>query len=210
MRKALYYTNISLEPNNAVKYYKESLRVAAEVGMHPFSDEVLGIKIQLAYLMEKIFHFDKAIMILEIIKRDNLKWVEEYEKNGWKEEGRGDRTRILAKAVAISIKLGELYSNKYVLEKEKAEESLIWGVETVIREKKRREDEGVKPGEGDWMSDEEIGGSFEALAHMYEGKDQHYLATPLFLQSLAFSDPRSCHTVVLSKPSFEPSPAFSR
>ncbi len=49
------------------------------------------------------------------------------------------------------------------------------------------------------MSDEEMGGSFEALAHMYEEKDQHYLATPLFLQALAFSDPKSCHTVVLSK-----------
>lgn len=36
-----------------------------------------------------------------------------------------------------------------------------------------------------------------ALAHHYEAQDQHYLATPLFLQALALSPPSSCRSVVL-------------
>jgi hypothetical protein len=34
-------------------------------------------------------------------------------------------------------------------------------VEMVLKEQQRREKEGVKPGEGDWMTPEENGGAFE-------------------------------------------------
>ncbi len=37
----------------------------------------------------------------------------------------------------------------------------------------------------------------KALGHLYESKDQHYLAAPLFLQALGLCPPRSCHAVVL-------------
>ncbi|CZR60618.1 uncharacterized protein PAC_10514 [Phialocephala subalpina] len=194
LRKALYYTNISLEPKNAVKYYKEALRVADEIGMDPFSDEIIGVKIQLAALMEKIQLYQKAIEVLEIVKRDNLRWVDEL---GNKPGNEGKRTRVLGRTVGVSVKLGELYSNEYVKEKGAAEERLVWAVETVLKEQQRRATEGVKPGEGDWMSPEEIGGSLEALGHHYEEKDQHYLAAPLFLQALTMSPPTSCHTAVL-------------
>jgi len=194
LRKALYYTNISLQPQDAVKYYKEALKVADEVGMDPFSDEIIGVKIQLAALMEKIQQYQKAIDILEIVKRDCLKWVDEL---GDKPGNEGKRTRVLAKTVGISVKLGELYANEYYAEPEAAEERLVWAVETVLKEQQRREKEGVKPGEGDWLSPEEIGGSLEALAHHYEERNQHYLAAPLFLRALSLSPSSSCHTVVL-------------
>ncbi|KAG4422531.1 hypothetical protein IFR04_004300 [Cadophora malorum] len=194
LRKALYYTNISLEPKNAVKYYREALRIADEVGMDPFSDEIIGVKIQIAALMERVQQYKKAIDILEIVKADNLKWLDRF---GGQKGNEGRRTRILGKTVGVSVKLGELYANEFVLEKESAEERLVWAVETVLKEQRRREKEGVKEGEGDWLSAEEMGGSFEALAHHYEEKNQHYLAAPLFLQALAQSPPSSCHTAVL-------------
>ena len=84
------------------------------------------------------------------------------------------------------------------MNKEAAEEKLVWAVTTVLKEQRRREVEGVKPGEGEWLSPEEIGGSLEALGHHYEEKNQHYLATPLFLQAVALSPPNSCHSAVLS------------
>jgi hypothetical protein len=158
LRKALYYTNISLSPREAVKYYKEALRVADEVGMDPFSDEILGVKIQLAALMEKVQQYQKAIEVLGIVRRDCLKWVEEL---GGLEGNQGKRTRVLAKTVGISVKLGELYANEHVLEKERAEEMLVWAVTTVLKEQQRREAEGVKREEGTWLSPEEIGGSLE-------------------------------------------------
>ena len=158
LRKALYYTNISLEPKQAVKYYKEALRVADEIGMDPFSDEIIGVKIQVAALMEKAQQYKKAIDVLEIVKADNLRWVEEL---GNKPGNEGKRTKVLGKTVGVSVKLGELYANEYVAEKEVAEERLVWAVETVLKEMHRREKEGVKPDEGQWMTPEEIGGSLE-------------------------------------------------
>ncbi len=103
LRKALYYTNISLEPKNAVKYYREALRIADEMNMDPFSDEIIGVKIQIAALMERVQQYKKAIDILEIVKADNLKWIDAL---GGKEENRGKRTRVLGKTVGVSVRLG--------------------------------------------------------------------------------------------------------
>lgn len=141
-----------------MKYYREALRVADEIGMDPFSDEIIGVKIQLASLMEKVQQYKKAIHILEIVKSDNLKWVEQL---GGVPGNEGKRTKVLGKTVGVSVKLGDLYANEYVLQKDKAEESLVWAVETVVKEQQRREKDGVKPEEGEWMTPEGNGGAFE-------------------------------------------------
>ncbi|MCJ1251617.1 hypothetical protein MMC30_008852 [Trapelia coarctata] len=194
LRRALHYSNIELDPQKAVDYYKQALAVADEVGMDPFSDEILGVKISLAGFMEKIHQYQRAIDVLEIVRRDCNKWLDTVGKR----EGReGDRTRVLAKTVGISVKLGELYANEYIGDQDAAEKNLIAGVETSLRERKRREDEGVKEGEGPWMSNEEMGGALESLANHYEQEDLHYLAAPLYLQCLSLLPQTSCHAVVL-------------
>ncbi|KAJ9641053.1 hypothetical protein H2199_005721 [Coniosporium tulheliwenetii] len=185
LRRALYYTNISLDPKNAVKYYRQALEVAEELGMDPFSDEIIGVKVQLAALFEKIQNYRRAIDVLEIVKGDCLRWVRE---RGGLEGAEAKRTRLLGKTVGINVKLGELYANEYVLDREAAEARLVEAVETVLREKQRRETEGVKPEEGEWLTDEEIGGSLEAPTLPRD---------PLFLQALTLSPPKSCHSVVL-------------
>ena len=163
--------------------------------MDPFSDEIIGVKIYVAALMERIENYPKAIQVLEIVRQDCLKWDAEL---GSLDRNKKKRTRVLAKTIAISVKLGELYSNKYIDDKTTAEERLVWAVETSIKEKQRREAQNVtEEDEGRWVTDEEIGASLEALAHNYEEKDKHYLATPLFLQALAVKEKQDCHTVVL-------------
>ncbi|KAL1641885.1 hypothetical protein SLS58_005720 [Diplodia intermedia] len=195
LRRALYFSQErSLDPKLAIKYYREALAAADEEGMDPFSNEVLGIKFQLASLFEQLQNYQRAIDILEIVRRDCLRWVDEFGDKHWND---GKRTRVLGKTIGISVKLGDLYSNPYIKDTDKAGEKLIWAVETVLREKIRREKEGVKEGEGDWITDEEMGASMEALAHHYEGLDQHYLATPLFLQALTAANPKSCHAATL-------------
>ena len=158
LRRALYYTNIDLQPKNAVKYYRQALVLADEIGMDPFSDEILGVKIQLSALFEKIHMYQKAIDVLEIVRGDCLRWMEEL---GGLERNRGKRTRVLGKTIGISVRLGEFYANEYVADQDAAEERLVWAVTTLLKEQKRREDEGVKEGEGEWMSNEEIGGALE-------------------------------------------------
>jgi len=222
LRRALYYTNIDLQPKLALKYYRQAILMAGEMGIDPFSDPIIGVKIQLAAMFEKCHAYEQSIGVLEILRKDNVKWLEEH---GQDEGMQGKRTSILGKTIGVSVKLGELYALPYVQKKEEAEERLIWAVTAVLKEQKRREDEGVKEGEGEWMSNEEIGGALEGIPHPlhrqpppvlatqqscsasltsrllalgthYTTQSLHYLSAPLYLQALGLSPP-PCHAVIL-------------
>ncbi|RMY24335.1 hypothetical protein D0867_01454 [Hortaea werneckii] len=203
LRRALYYTNTDLQPQEAIKYYKQALQIAEEMEIDPFSDEIMGVKIQVAKLMEDVGQIAKAIQVLEILRRDSLEFLRQY---GDREHNKTKRTRVLAKCVGMSVKLGELYGTAEIYDREMSEERLVWAVETVLKEVQRRQsirqasnlnDEQLDEREGKWMSNSEIGASLEALATNYESKDQHYLATPLFLQALSLQPTKDCHTVIL-------------
>ncbi|WPG98996.1 Hypothetical protein R9X50_00179800 [Acrodontium crateriforme] len=195
LRRALYYTNQDFQPKDAIKYYKQALQVAEDEGMDPFSDEIMGVKIQVAALMEKCNQPAKAIQVLQILKKDSLEWIKQF---GAKENNKEKRTRILAKCVGISVKLGDLYVTPEVWDREAAEEQLVWAVETSLKELSRRQANDVKDeDEGEWLSPSEMGAQLEALAHRYEEKNQHYLSTPLFLQALSLYPTKDCHTVIL-------------
>ena len=81
LRTAVYYTEISLNPPKALTAYKEALKIALEMGMHPFSDEVLGIKLQVAIMLEKSGLVKPAVEVLERTKMEALRWIEEGRKS---------------------------------------------------------------------------------------------------------------------------------
>lgn len=195
LRRALYFTNDDLQPKEALKYYRQALEIAEELGMDPFSDEIMGVKIRVAALMESIQQYGKAIQVLEILKRDSLEWMD---KLGGLERNKKKRTEVLSKCVRMSVKLGELYGKPEIWNREAAEERLVWAVETVLKERQRRDANKVSDEEeGAWLNNDEIGAAMEKLAHGYEERDQHYLATPLFLQALSLAQPGTCHSVIL-------------
>ncbi|KAI5359430.1 putative tetratricopeptide-like helical domain superfamily, protein Mrg3 [Septoria linicola] len=195
LRRALYYTNVDLQPKEALKYYKQALKEAEEIQMDPFSDEIIGVKIQVAKLLEDIQQWPKAIEVLERTRADNLAWLEQF---GSLDHNKEHRTNVLAKTVGISVKLGELYGHPAVYDRDAAQERLVWAVEAVLKEQQRRINNKVKEEEeGAWMGNDQIGAALEALAHSYEAKSQHYLATPLFLQALSLYPAKDCHSVVL-------------
>ncbi|TKA76676.1 hypothetical protein B0A55_02603 [Friedmanniomyces simplex] len=203
LRRALYYTNSDPNPQEAMKYYRQALQISQDIGMDPFSDEIIGVKVLVAKLMEDVRQLGKAAEVLEILRGDCLEWMKQL---GGKEYNRVKRTRVLLKTVGISVKLGELYGSPEVYDREMAEERLVWAVETLLKERQRRDSIRVTEGmseeamverEGQWMTDSEMGAALEALAHTYEGKDQHYLASPLFLQALTLYPTKDCHAVIL-------------
>ena len=74
----------------------------------------------------------------------------------------GKRTRLLHKMVGISLKLGELYSDSTLRRTELAHLNVLAAVTTALVESRRRVAEGTHPGEGDWLSGDEIGASLES------------------------------------------------
>ncbi|RDW93361.1 TPR domain protein [Aspergillus mulundensis] len=81
LRKAVYYTDVMLQPQLAVKYYKEALKAAAAVGMDPFSDEVIGIKLQVADVLERSGNVKPAINVFEMTKKEMVEWVQKGREN---------------------------------------------------------------------------------------------------------------------------------
>ena len=77
LRSAIYYTEIDLNPIKALNSYKEALRRALDLGMHPYSDEVMGIKLQVALMLEKAGLVKASIEVLERTRTETMKWIEE-------------------------------------------------------------------------------------------------------------------------------------
>lgn len=80
LRTAIYYTEVDLNPPKALQAYKEALHIGLEMGMHPYSDEVIGIKLQVAMMLEKAGLVKPATDVLERTKAEALKWVDEGRK----------------------------------------------------------------------------------------------------------------------------------
>ncbi|KAM4063924.1 TPR domain-containing protein [Hirsutella rhossiliensis] len=249
LRRAIYYTNIKPDPELALRFYRKAMEQSAELGLDPFSDEVLGIRIQVSFWLQKINSHKSAINVLESILGDCRKWVDVMEQSA--KDGKVDdagryraapeaapeaspqeppqaspesspesspatqpdeaalnvphaepetlwrkRQRLLAKAIGTSVKLGELYSDEHVLDPDKSHTHLLWAVETALREFQRRKSQGLKSGEQDWLTPEELGGSMESLGRDYERKSQFQLAIPLFFQALRLCE-SPCHRAVI-------------
>ncbi|KAL8739748.1 MAG: hypothetical protein Q9190_007480, partial [Brigantiaea leucoxantha] len=170
LRRAVYYTLYDLKPERALEYYSQALQLSRELGMDQFGDPILGVKIQIAKLLQDTRQTRGATELLEQVLEDCLEFVRRVDtgelpgkedSDGGKSR-RADRTRVLGKTVGIGVRLGELYAKDDMQEFENAEEKLVGAVTTVMREKQRREAEGVTDAdEGAWMSDDELGGALE-------------------------------------------------
>ncbi|KAF2110722.1 hypothetical protein BDV96DRAFT_583636 [Lophiotrema nucula] len=195
LRRAMFYSSgKNLDMMEANKYFRQALTVSQEIGMDQFSDEILGVKLLVSHLYENCGHYSLAAEVMEIMRADLKRWMDEFGDKHWTD---GDRTRIMIRRIELDVKLGQLYDLPYLNEPDNAEKVLTEAVTIALQEQARRQDEGAKEGEGDWLSNEQMGGTLEALGQHFEQFDAHYLATPLFLQALALCPPNSCHGVVL-------------
>jgi hypothetical protein len=162
MRKALFFSNYRLDPERAMKFYREALFAAQEAQMHPLDERVLGIKLQIGHFFEKkMLSYINAIKVYEHTYRECDEWLEREGEEHYKT---GHRSRILAARVRLAMRLGELYSAGHIGRYDDAEEIMTNAAEIVVMERRRRDEEGVQPGEGDFLPEEEVGASMEGMA----------------------------------------------
>lgn len=212
LRRAIHYTIIDPNVQDALKYYKMALVEANKAGMQEWSDEVTGIKIQVSSMFESMGRLDKAVEALELVFADAAAFVANQDAllespspdgppGAAEAPNRQARSRVLKRMIGMSTKLAELYADDRLGARQTAEEKLVWGATTTLKERVRRErmtpeQESL---EGEWMTEMEIAASLESLAMHYMSTRQNYLAAPLLLQAIGFITPgkRDCHTCTL-------------
>jgi len=195
--------------------------------MDPLSDEVTGIKIELAGVLLHHGIVERGVEVLEGVLDEVVAAAAEAEK-----VDEGARRKLLKRGVGIAAKVGEVYVGKGRYDE--AEEALGWAVETAVREARKpppsppspplQEGGGGErltieknPGQDlqphqDWLSNSEMSSLLEALASLYESTNRFLLATPLYLHALEYMPPNNCHSVVLSSSPplhLPPTPHFS-
>jgi tetratricopeptide (TPR) repeat protein len=169
LRLAVYYTEIKLEPAKALELYKQALRIALdEERLHPYSKEVLGIKIQASAMLQKAGLLNSAIQVLEQTAKEALAWVEEGRRRSelrekqlsprptrdnsttsdeddqlQQAEAQEERLRSLTlqKVVGMQMRLGELYEQNH--NRQKALESQEAAVNLCVKEMNRRQNIGL-------------------------------------------------------------------
>jgi hypothetical protein len=170
--------------------------------MNPYSEEFQGMRIRMAEFLEENRQMVAAITVLE----KEREYCYEFLERGMKAKADGivedvpDKqwSRIVGMAVKLGVKLGKLYSDEDIEEPEKAQAALIKAVETLLRERIRRQEEGIKEEAREFLNEEEVGAALEELGHTYLGSNQAEFALPLFLQALSLCPPKSCHAAMLS------------
>lgn len=186
LRRALYFTEINLEPQKAMEHYRAALQITMEMDMHPWSDEVLGIKLQMADMLIKAGYHQKAAEFLDRIAQQGYEWVlktrdryiltlpkgktvvdpnlkeivqpDEEIKNH--ELALADRT--LKKVIGTLLLMGELYEDEHIKNPAKAFSSRRAALGMLTEEIENRRRRGLPPlatpEEGDnWMTAEEVG-----------------------------------------------------
>lgn len=175
LRRALFYSRGKhLDIREANKHFRQALGLADELGMDPFSDEIMGVKYTIAALFEEAGYYSLAIDVLEIMRADTQKWIDEFSDRHW---NNGNRSRVKKNMVQILLKLGQLYDTRYVNEPENGEKRLVEAVESALSEKQRRERDGVKTGEGPWLTDDEMGGLLEGVQSLHHSKHSRHVLT---------------------------------
>ncbi|KAL1966736.1 hypothetical protein VTN77DRAFT_3933 [Rasamsonia byssochlamydoides] len=172
LRTALYYTEIDLNPSKALKSYDEALRLALQEGMHPYSDEVFGIKLQASAMLEKAGLIKGAIRVLEKEKEKALAWIEEGRRQkdlndrqafmkekivvadpnavdllqaarAREEYEERQRNKTLRKVIGMQLQIAQLYKSEHMQDLKKAEEAQVAAIELCLKEMRRRQSRGL-------------------------------------------------------------------
>lgn len=148
---------------------------------------------------------DGVVVINNIVKDTEGNTIDEYPlrpgDKGYPENIENlwaKRRRLLTKKIQITNKIAELLASPHVMEHERARQEQETAVTDTLSEIRRREKEGVREYEGEFLDRQQLGANFEALALLESAKGRHELAVPLYLQALPLSD-EPCTSATISR-----------
>jgi hypothetical protein len=171
LRKALYFTEVNMEPQKAIEHYRAALRISHEMGLHPFSDEVIGIKLQAADMYVRAGFHKQAVHLLSRTAGEALRWVNrsrrrlDVGKPGKELPKNADpnvqeifgpsvedykmqydlTTRVIKKLIGIHLLLAEIFEDEHLRDPFEAFASRRTALSNFTTEIKNREARGLPP-----------------------------------------------------------------
>lgn len=171
LRKALYFTEVNMEPQKAIEHYRAALKASHEVGLHPYSDEVIGIKLQAADMYVRAGYHQQAIHLLSRTGVEALRWVNRSrrrlaagmpgkdlskhpEPNVQELFGPSVEdyeiqynmtTRVVKKLIGIHLLVADIFDDEYIRDPHEAFSSRQAALRTFTQEVKDREKRGLPP-----------------------------------------------------------------
>ncbi|EED17868.1 TPR domain protein [Talaromyces stipitatus ATCC 10500] len=214
LRKALYSTEINLEPQKALEHYRAALRVATELGMHPWSDEVLGIKLQMADMLVKAGYHKQAVQMLTTVMKDAFKWAADTRtrysvtlpkdkpvadpnlrdllvpEEETKEYELRQTDKTMKKVIGTHLLIAELQEGEHLKDPAKSFLARRQALEILRQEIRYREARGLPalatPEEGDgWLNAEEVGHIMSDLGETWLRAGRPDKALELLMPSIA-------------------------
>jgi hypothetical protein len=215
LRKALYYTEVNLEPQKALDHYRAAFSIATDIGMHPYSDEVMGIKLQMVDLMVKAGFHKRATQLLGRISSDAIVWVNrtrsrlalkmEDPKKPLMDPNLQEillpsdedvayetrqASRTLKKVIGLQLLLGELHEDEHLKEPIKAFMARRNALDLLRQEIVNRQGRGLPPvatpeEEDDWLSAEEAGHTMTDLGENWLRAGRPDKALELLMPAIA-------------------------
>lgn len=186
LRRALYYSSDSggKEYGKSLLLYRDAIEQSKQFGMDPSSDEVTGLKIQMAGLLELLERKSAAATVYTNVLSVLNNAVAETDS---------DKSVLRKRAIGVAVKLGRLQEELGLLSS--AHNTLERATTSLLEETRKR---GQSIGESNhWLSNEETGGVFEAFADVLQAQGKVDYAVPLYLQCLPLCRAPHCHSVIL-------------
>ncbi|CRG87426.1 hypothetical protein PISL3812_04443 [Talaromyces islandicus] len=171
LRKALYFTEVNMEPQKAIEHYRAALRLSHELGMHPYSDEVIGIKLQAADMYVRAGFHKQAVHLLSRTASEAMQWVNRSRRRlsagtPGKELSKNSEpniqeifgppvedyemeyeltTRVIKKLIGIYLLTADILEDEHLKDPFEAFASRRAALSTLAQEIKNREQRGLPP-----------------------------------------------------------------
>ena len=198
LRLALLHVHVRPDPDVAVDAYARALEEAERCGMDLFSKEVLGIRIQLAEMLEKFGRVKSAIEILNSISKDCTERIRDLDRGKILKQRLHSTTptlvdlsdydevrkALLRQVIQCNVKSASLYTTDYIQEPAIAKEILSDTMALLTRETADSAKTGLTENNAAGLTFGEIASILSQTADLHQMTGEASIAVPIYMMAL--------------------------
>ena len=209
LRLALHFTHIKPDADQAISYFHQAIAIATGLGMDPFSDEFLGLRLRLAQSLEEFGRVKQAAEVMDSIVNDCTEKLEQLDRPSVVNERKADdrvtpvlRQRLIKKIVESRAHLASLYESDYIQDPSRAKQTLSQALDLVVKEMKDLSTQGISEDNGAGLSYAEIAAILSQMGHLFTVTGEFANAVQVYSLALdpcrkAYNGKSSCQEAMI-------------